>query len=349
MHQEEHLLDHISYSQGRRNKSIQSNVSISLSPLALSKSPQNFRHMEHSSTEYGRSNFIQRRPALYGGKETINDANPQAPDTPTFTNTPSSPFQLTNEWKMRERKKNKRRKEKKNVLETVVVLVMVFTLFLFAAVMYFMKIEDKAQSSNISRPLYYSQESKLNLISNHNHRNDRNEKGANDHTSKTDEIKVKKFTNYSKPRLLFYLPESNSHSVHKNVKNMTTDERNDIQTSNIFGMQINVNRTSHFMPDPMLKVTPGEECTPQRTLKQYDQESNCVPMHKWQIDNKPTCNTIHEIDIAWEQNLTLNDDKGEQIISLLGKGWFRLAWKIEQTNIYDDEDMEENYILKTLR
>jgi len=100
--------------------------------------------------------------------------------------------------------------------------------------------------------------------------------------------------------------------------------------------------------DPMLQVSPGEESPPQTQLRKPYTDGNCVPMQEWQTDSKPSCNRLHEIDMTWERRFR-NEKKGEQTLQFGGKGWFRIAWVVEETNAMNGKTRTEKYILKTLR
>ena len=112
-------------------------------------------------------------------------------------------------------------------------------------------------------------------------------------------------------------------------------------------------------------------------------QGNCTPIASWQVDSRPNCNSIHEIDLA--EFTTVNaaiashsgtphlPNKAEGSVAYLGQGWFRMAWKLhtglstaipkpqqrkneEVYNVYQDF-IEANFyhaisppvILKTLR
>ena len=57
---------------------------------------------------------------------------------------------------------------------------------------------------------------------------------------------------------------------------------------------------------------------------------NCTPIAPWQVESKPNCNAMHEIDIP---NFVISNSKKrsrleEGSIAFLGQGWFRMAWKL---------------------
>lgn len=57
---------------------------------------------------------------------------------------------------------------------------------------------------------------------------------------------------------------------------------------------------------------------------------NCTPIAAWQVDSKPNCNTMHEIDVPnfVISNLKKRSRLEEGSIAYLGQGWFRMAWKL---------------------
>jgi hypothetical protein len=57
---------------------------------------------------------------------------------------------------------------------------------------------------------------------------------------------------------------------------------------------------------------------------------NCTPIAPWQVESKPNCNSMHEIDLP---NFVISNSKirtslEEGSIAFLGQGWFRMAWKL---------------------
>jgi hypothetical protein len=57
---------------------------------------------------------------------------------------------------------------------------------------------------------------------------------------------------------------------------------------------------------------------------------NCTPIAPWQVETKPNCNSMHEIDVP---NFVISNSKirstlEEGSIAFLGQGWFRMAWKL---------------------
>lgn len=109
------------------------------------------------------------------------------------------------------------------------------------------------------------------------------------------------------------------------------------------------NRSTKFFVDPTLHVTPGEEPPSQNGHEREDTnntQGDCVPMKTWQNQNKPTCNSIHEIDMRLlGDNVYINDVVSfrEDQTAILGKGWFRITWKAILGSA------QETVVLKTLR
>jgi hypothetical protein len=108
--------------------------------------------------------------------------------------------------------------------------------------------------------------------------------------------------------------------------------------------------STKFVEDPMLHVTPGEEAPSQKGHEREDADivqGECVPMKSWQIQNHPTCNSIHEIDMRLYGDTTNYAHSivsfREDHTSILGKGWFRITWKAILGVA------QEAVVLKTLR
>jgi len=97
-----------------------------------------------------------------------------------------------------------------------------------------------------------------------------------------------------------------------------------------------------FYPDPTLKCTVGEE-PPAAPLYDPYKDENCFPMAEWQVQSKPTCNSIHELNL-----LSSNRYIEETETIMLGKGWFRIALQVN-TGTNKDEDAKDTYVLKMLR
>lgn len=100
---------------------------------------------------------------------------------------------------------------------------------------------------------------------------------------------------------------------------------------------------SFFAEDPTLRATPGESSAVEGQTRKPSTVGNCVPMRRWQTDVKPTCNSLHEVDMAWERDV---GDGPEDEVRQLGQGWFRIAWRFRTRNV---PGARESVILKTLR
>lgn len=139
-----------------------------------------------------------------------------------------------------------------------------------------------------------------------------------------DESQDTEVNTHSIPKTIFYAPSSRSWAL-------GSDEE-----------------SRKFQVDPILSVNPGEESAPQDHPKKPYIDGNCVPMQPWQTDSKPTCNTLHEIDLVWGRNISGEEEEEE--IKWIGKGWFRHAWKVRERNIMNPlNGKNEEIILKTLR
>jgi len=67
-------------------------------------------------------------------------------------------------------------------------------------------------------------------------------------------------------------------------------------------------------------------------------QGNCTPIASWQVDSRPNCNSIHEVDLAeftfvnaavvYHSRTPHLPNKTEGSVAYLGQGWFRMAWKL---------------------
>ena len=97
--------------------------------------------------------------------------------------------------------------------------------------------------------------------------------------------------------------------------------------------------------DPMLHAPPGFEAAVQDRMKSDETIGNCEPMHEWQTQSFPNCNTMHEIDMlsAGTHVGKTHDVSYEDDLLLLGAGWFRQAWRL------DKQTTDDSVVIKTLR
>ena len=120
-------------------------------------------------------------------------------------------------------------------------------------------------------------------------------------------------------------------------------------------------RVSFFFPERSHVANPRRrksKVTPMITKKsvseiadsgEYDEGSadpleteDCRAQYSWQIESKPNCNTIHEIDltmIASDKSLSME---------FIDEGYWRDVWMIEQA-IYDGSEESAAIVLKTQR
>lgn len=103
----------------------------------------------------------------------------------------------------------------------------------------------------------------------------------------------------------------------------------------------NVTLVKNLTPDEMLSTTSSK----QQDRYPYSFE-NCHPMMPWHIDSKPNCNALHELDITSSPKFDNEEHLNEKSnVKFLGKGWFRIAWEINDEGVVGNEAA----VLKTLR
>ncbi len=62
----------------------------------------------------------------------------------------------------------------------------------------------------------------------------------------------------------------------------------------------------------------------------WDDDEHCVPMSEWQTTVHPSCNSLHELDIA-----SLINDAALSLVS--SKGYWRNAWKVDLSTYEENE------------
>lgn len=77
-----------------------------------------------------------------------------------------------------------------------------------------------------------------------------------------------------------------------------------------------------------------------RALRPYQDSSECVPMHEWQVRSYPSCNNVHQIDLT---DLEYRRNYEHRQVRILAHGYFRDVWAVRE---YDGTTLR---ILKTLR
>lgn len=92
--------------------------------------------------------------------------------------------------------------------------------------------------------------------------------------------------------------------------------------------------------DPMMHAPKGKEAAVQDHMKP-EPPVDCVPMSKWQTEQFPTCNTLHEMDLKRGVDVA-HSRKDLPELDLLGEGWFRSTWKWASPR-------DKHMVLKTLR
>jgi len=153
------------------------------------------------------------------------------------------------------------------------------------------------------------------------------------------------FKSLHKRMVMIHYSTDGSYSLHQQIPN---NRRRGIYalTHSLLNDPSPKNDSTHFIIDPILHVTPGEESPSQNGHEREDAnivQGECVPMKSWQTENHPTCNSIHEIDMRLYGDHDYIHNVRDDQTSILGKGWFRLTWKAN-LGMY-----QETVVLKTLR
>ena len=173
----------------------------------------------------------------------------------------------------------------------------------------------------------------------------------------TEKIEEKlKLAESSKFAINKYLPRDSLFKFNKEPKSDRSSPRPRIFYYDTFEKS---SYNENYTPDPMCKVTPGEEVPPQPDPPRHPRDDNCIPMASWQTDSKPNCNTMHEIDMSsssahneFSNSQSFYNFPDESNTVLLGKGWFRFAWRIDTFRLNHEEGDKynvERIVLKNLR
>ena len=146
----------------------------------------------------------------------------------------------------------------------------------------------------------------------------------------------------TRERTTAFLGSSSSHSYPPRIAFYDATNPNQQQRSR--SMHDFLSQKKLEINDPMLVLEPPSE---QKYRAAYVQ-GNCIPMASWQVDSRPTCNVIHEIDLIeytivdtaaanleesgtgtfseWAREV--RSSRSEGTVEFLGQGWFRMAWKL---------------------
>lgn len=66
-----------------------------------------------------------------------------------------------------------------------------------------------------------------------------------------------------------------------------------------------------------------------RSLKPYQDNPECVPMHDWQTKSFPACNDIHQVDLF---DLSYSRNRLHRQVRILAHGYFRDVWAVREYN-----------------
>ena len=80
----------------------------------------------------------------------------------------------------------------------------------------------------------------------------------------------------------------------------------------------------------------------------YSEGADCIAQYPWQMESRPSCNTVHEIGLRIDSS-SLNGDGAS--VSLINNGYRRDVWSVQVTSHADHENEEEveQVVLKTQR
>ena len=89
----------------------------------------------------------------------------------------------------------------------------------------------------------------------------------------------------------------------------------------------------------------GDERIASMELRAPFVQGECVPMQEWQTTFNPSCNGMHELDLA-----SMGDNRMEDDFKLFGmNGFWRNAWRYDSTGGYNSLKERDTVVLKTLR
>lgn len=73
-------------------------------------------------------------------------------------------------------------------------------------------------------------------------------------------------------------------------------------------------------------------------------EGECVPMQEWQTSFHPSCNSMHELDLA-----NIGEDNGDDFNLFGTKGYWRNAWRVDTISGHQSKEERDTTVLKTLK
>ena len=89
----------------------------------------------------------------------------------------------------------------------------------------------------------------------------------------------------------------------------------------------------------------GDERIASMELRAPFVQGECVPMQEWQTTFNPSCNGMHELDLA-----SMGDNRMEDDFKLFGmNGFWRNAWRYDSTGGHNSLKERDTVVLKTLR
>ena len=89
----------------------------------------------------------------------------------------------------------------------------------------------------------------------------------------------------------------------------------------------------------------GDERIASMELRAPYVQGECVPMKEWQTTFNPSCNGMHELDLA-----SMGDNRMEDDFKLFGmNGFWRNAWRYDSTGGHSSLKERDTVVLKTLR
>ena len=75
-------------------------------------------------------------------------------------------------------------------------------------------------------------------------------------------------------------------------------------------------------------------------LKPYESHKECVPMHDWQTESFPNCNSVHEADLG--TFFLKQNGRYRELVSLLAHGYFRDVYKTKDSNNFNNIALKTN-------